>query len=182
MTKSDATRAAKRAKELASRRGERNENKERADTKYKPLHNIKQGRTKVDRYKYIYVSARNAEIKKEVFAKYASESGRADLNVFCIGNIDYDIEGDVRMDPEARDIAIKGCGIPELRCHCHSIVTRAQFRASNHFLEVEIPDLIQSLEVWVESAEQDSGPSVPPNRIPELQKVRWSNTHRQLLH
>ena len=138
-------------------------------------------RTKVDRYKYIYVSARNAEITKKVLAKYASDSGKANLNVFCIGNNDYDIEGDLRMDPEARDIAIKGSGIPELRCHCHTIVTRAQFKASNHFLEVEIPDLIQSLEVWVESAEQDSGPSVPPNRVPELQTVCWSNVHRQLL-
>ena len=140
------------------------------------------GRTKVDRYKYIYVSARNAEIKKKVLAKYASDSGKASLNVFCIGNNDYDIEGDLRMDPEARDIAIKGSGIPELRRHCHTIVTRAQFRASNHFLEVEIPDLIQSLEVWVESAEQDPGPSVPPNRVPELETVRWSNAPHQLLH
>lgn len=138
--------------------------------------------TKVDRYKYIYVSARNAEIKKKVIAKYASDSGKANLNVFCIGNNDYDIEGECRRDPEARDIAIKGSGIPELRRHCHAIVTRAQFRASNQFLEVEIPDLIQSLDVWVESAEQDSGPSVPPNRVPELQIVRRSNAPYQLLY
>ena len=139
-------------------------------------------RTKVYRYKYIYVSARNADIKKKLLAKYASDSGKANLNVFCVGNNDYDIEGDLRMDPEARDVAIKGSGIPELRRHCHTIVTRAQFKASNHFLEVEIPDLIQSLEVWVESAEQDSSPSVPPNCVPELQTVRWSNVHHQLLH
>ena len=139
-------------------------------------------RTKVDRYKYIYVSARNTDIKKKVLVKYASDSSKADLNVFCIGNNDYDIEGDLRMDPEARDIAIKGSGIPELRRHCHTIVTRAQFRASSHFLEVEIPDLIQSLEVWVESAKQDSGSSVPPDRVPELQTVRWSNVHHQPLH
>ncbi len=137
-------------------------------------------KTKIDRYKYIYVSARNAEIRKKVLAKYASDFGNANLNVFCIGNNDYDIEGDLRMDPEARDIAINGSGIPELRRHCHTIVTRAQFRASNHFLEVEIPDLIQSLEVWVESAEQESVPSVPPNRVPELETVRPSNAPYQL--
>lgn len=137
------------------------------------LHTIQnKRRTKVDRYKYIYVLARNAEIKKRLLAKYASDFGNANLNVFCIGNNDYDMEGDLRMDPEARDIAIKGSGIPELRRHCHTIVTRAQFRASNHFLEVEIPDLIQSLEVWVESAGQHSVPSVPPNRVRDLQTVR----------
>ena len=138
--------------------------------------------TKLDRYKYIYVSARNSEIKKTLLAKYASDSGKEYLNVFCIGNIDYDMEGDLRMDTEARDIAIKGSGIPELRRHCHTIVARAQFKASNHFLNVEIPGLIQSLEVWVESAKQDIGSSVPPNRVSELQNVRWSNLHHQPLH
>ena len=121
-------------------------------------------------------------IKGKVLAEYASEFGKANPNVFCIGNKDYDMEGERRMDPEARDIAIKGSGIPELRRHCHTIVTRAQFIASNHFLKVEIPDLIQSLEVWVESAEQDSGPPVSPNRVSELHTVRWSNVHRHPLH
>ena len=82
------------------------------------------------------------------------------------------MEGDLRTDPEARKIAIEGSGFPELRRHCHTIVSRAQFRASNHFLEVQIPDLVQSLEVWVELAEQDSVPSFPPNCVPELEKVR----------
>ena len=139
-------------------------------------------RTKLDRYKYIYVSARNAEIKKKLLAKYASDSGKMNINVFCIGNNDYDMEGDLRMDTEAQDIAIKGSGIPELRRHCHNIVARAQFRASNHLLNVEIPDLIQSLEVWVESANQDSGSSVTPNRVPEFQNVRWTNLHHQPLY
>ena len=131
--------------------------------------------TKGDRYKYIYVSARNADIKEKLLANYAPDFGNAKLNVFCVGNIDYDIEGDLIMDPEARDIAIEGSGIPKLRRYCHTIVSRAQFRASNHFLEVEIPGLMQSLEVWMESADQDSVPSVPLNCVPELQTVRWSN-------
>ena len=117
------------------------------------------------------MSARNAEIEEKFRAKYGSDSGNAKPRVFCIGNKDY---GGKKVDPEARHIAIKGSGIIELRLHCHTIVTRAQFRASNHFLEVEIPELMQSLELWVESAEQNSVPSVPPNCVPELQKVRWS--------
>ena len=136
------------------------------------FYTIQEKRTKIDRYKYIYVSARNAEIKQTLLANYASDVGSANLNVFCVGNNDYDMEGDLRMDPDARNIAIEGSGIPELRRHCHTIVSRAQFRASNHFIEVEIPDLVQSLEVWVESAEQDSVPSFPPNCVPELETVR----------
>ena len=124
------------------------------------------------------MSARNARIKERVLAKYAPNSGNANLGVFCIGNKDYVEKG---LDPEARHIAIKGSEIPELRLHCHTIITRAQFRASNHFLEVEIPDLMQSLELWVESAEQDSVPSMPANCVPELLKVRWSNASFWLL-
>ena len=86
------------------------------------------------------------------------------------------------MDPEARAIAIEGSGIPKLRRHCHTIVSRAQFRASNHFLEAEIPALMQSLELWMGSAEQDSVPFVPPNCVPKLQTVRWSDESYQLLH
>ena len=167
---------------MLAKRARDGNDKERADTKYDPLHNTGKKRTKIDRYKYIYVSARNADIETKLLAKYAPDFGNAKLNVFCVGNIDYDIEGDLIMDPEARDIAINGSGIPQLRRHCHTIVSTAQFRASNHFLEVEIPDLMQSLEVWMESAEQISLPSVPPNCVPELQTVRWSNALYWLLH
>ena len=156
-----------------AKRARQSDNIERADTKYNILYTIQERKElKFDRYKYIYVSARNAEIKKTLLENYASDLGNANLHVFCVGNIDYDMEGERMIDSEARDIAIKGSGIPELRRHCHTIVSRAQFRASNHFLEVEIPELVQSLEVWVESAEQDSVPSLPPNCVPELQTVR----------
>ena len=81
------------------------------------------------------------------------------------------MEGHI-WDPEARDLAIQGSGIPELRRHCHSIVSKAQFRVSTHFLEVEVPDLIQSLEVWMASADSRSPPPIPHESISGLQLVK----------
>lgn len=82
------------------------------------------------------------------------------------------MEGDRSWDSETRNILVPGSGIPELRHFCHSVVARAQFRASNHFLDVEIPDLVQSLEVWAASIEQGTQHLIPLNLVPELQTVR----------
>ena len=85
-----------------------------------------------------------------------------------IGNKDYDMEGVHFWDLETHEMAIQGSDIPEIRKHCHSIVARAQFRTSNHFLEVEVPDLVQSLEVWIASAEYGAPSNVPLECIPDL--------------
>ena len=46
-------------------------------------------------------------------------------------------------------------GIIEVRKHCVSIVAQSQFRASNHFMRVEIPALLRSIEMWVRSGAGD---------------------------
>jgi hypothetical protein len=68
-------------------------------------------------------------------------------------------------------MAVQGSGIPELRQFCHSIVDKAQFRASNHFLGVELPDLLQSLEVWLAASEQESSPTVSSDCANDLKSV-----------
>lgn len=124
------------------------------------------------RYKYLWISARNADIKAKVRREYQGNANNSTLNVFCVGNKDYDMEGFQFWDLEAHELAIQGSGIPELRKHCHSIVAKAQFRVSNHFLEVEVPDLVQSLEVWTASAEHQPPTTIPFECITELQLVR----------
>lgn len=62
-------------------------------------------------------------------------------------------------------------GVPELRLFCHSIVSRAQYTASMHFLEVEIPSLIESLEVWLSVAQQKSPPVIDPQIVLDLESV-----------
>ena len=118
------------------------------------------------------MALRNQIIERQVLTKYASlATGSASLRVFCVGNKDYDNR---QLCEEARALAIKGSGVPELRDFCHSVVAKAQFRASYHFVETQIPDLIQSLKLWIEAANDDAGPAVPSNVLPDLQDVLFS--------
>lgn len=128
------------------------------------------------RYKYVYVEARNADVKRKVLEKYRPFAGNSSISVFCIGNEDYDMGGDNFSDSETRNILVPGSGIPELRHFCHSVVARSQFRVSDHFLEVEINDLVQSLEVWMASVEQGALPLIPLDCVPKLQAVSLAFT------
>ena len=81
------------------------------------------------------------------------------------------MEGEVSIDQKAREIMIPGSGIPDLRFYCHSLVDKAQFRACHNLLDVDLPDLVQSLEVWVTAAGQAIPPAIPLNCTKDLQKV-----------
>ncbi|KAL8716089.1 MAG: hypothetical protein Q9225_006224 [Loekoesia sp. 1 TL-2023] len=104
-------------------------------------------------YKYIYVNARNSDIKRTLKKRYANPDADMTVHVFCVGNRDY--EGVEYRNQEARNKAVHGSCIPELRQFCHSLVARAQHKASIHFLDVELPSLIQSLEVWLSASQQE---------------------------
>ncbi|KAL8696199.1 MAG: hypothetical protein Q9224_002922 [Gallowayella concinna] len=118
-------------------------------------------------YKYLFVSARNIDVKKALRSRYAGMETSLSINVFCIGNRDY--EGAEYRSKEAHERAIQGSCIPDLRRFCHSIVASAQYRASVHFLEVELPSLIQSLEVWLSVSEQKALTTIDPRIIRGLQ-------------
>ncbi|KAL8782106.1 MAG: hypothetical protein Q9213_005676 [Squamulea squamosa] len=118
-------------------------------------------------YKYLFVSARNTDVKRALQRRYASSGIGLDINVFCIGNRDY--EGAGYRSQEARQKAIQGSCIPDLRRSCHSIVAQAQYQASVHFLEVELPSLIQSLDVWLSVFDQKASLTVDPQLVRDLQ-------------
>lgn len=128
------------------------------------------------RLKYLFVAQRNETVRQKVLTNYASlVNDAASLRVFCVGNKDYE-HREIHFR-EAQMLAIKGSGVPELRDFCHSIVAKAQFRASNHFLETQIPDLIQSLKLWMEAAKDEPGPVLPSNALSDLEEV-LSNPQR----
>ena len=87
------------------------------------------------------------------------------------------MEGQVSIDPKARDIMIPGSGIPGLRFYCHSLVDKAQFRACHNFLDVDLADLVESLEVWVTAAGQAAPPAIPSNCTKDLQNVNQTLDH-----
>lgn len=90
--------------------------------------------------------------------------------MFYVANNDY--EGN-RLYPgsPAHDIAISGSRVPELRRFCPSVATKAQFGASDHFLAVDIPSLIQHLDVWSEGSQRKTTAFIPANYVPDLQEV-----------
>lgn len=104
---------------------------------------------------------------------YQKEVRQRKLNTFCVGNKDY--ESRDLFYKESKILAVKKSGIPELRQFCHSIVSRAQFRAGTHFLETEIPDLIQMLRVWIEAADQITPLNIPQDTAQKLQVVSISS-------
>ncbi|KAI4143217.1 MAG: hypothetical protein LQ341_002975 [Variospora aurantia] len=119
------------------------------------------------KYKYLYIAARNAAVKRVLKKRYAVPDIGMAINVFCVGNRDY--EGADFRSQEARNMAVHGSCVPELRRFCHSIVARAQHRASMHFLEVEIPSLIESLEVWLSVAQQKCPTAIDPQIVLDLE-------------
>ena len=124
----------------------------------------------VYRQKYLFISARNTDIETRLRAVYAGLSGNHDINVFCVANKDY--QGDPEQSPDAHAIAVEGSGIPDLRRFCHSIVAEAQFRAADHYIEVQIKGLIQSLQVWLTAADgQDPLPVLPADCMKDSRTV-----------
>ena len=122
-----------------------------------------------DRYKYLFVSARNTDVERALRIRYVSPGPGLSINVFCVGNRDY--EGAEYRSQEAHLRAIQGSGIPDLRRFCHSVVAQAQYDASLHFLEVELASLLQSLEVWLSVSEQTTRVSIDPQIVSDLQTV-----------
>lgn len=111
------------------------------------------------RYKYLLIEARNADIKQQLAEKYTDLFPAGGLNVFCVSNKDYQCY--LELGAEAYAPAIEGSGVPRLRQFCHSIPARAQYRATNQFLEIQLMSLVQSLELWLKSGVRRKGPKLP---------------------
>lgn len=167
-----STKAAKRAIRLAEEKMKA-DSLERAKLEYIETQSTYTGRrlTTYLRYKYIYVAARNGTIEQKAHQRYGKAIDKTILNIFCVGNKDY--EGHELSYQEVRAVALKKSGILELRNFCHSVVAKAQFRASNHFLDTEIPNLVQSLRLWIDAAaDEDLHRNISSNLVPKLQSVR----------
>lgn len=122
------------------------------------------------RHKYLFIEARNADIREQLVKAYSNFFPAGDLEVFCIANQDY--QGHVEQGEEAHKLAIQGSGIPRLRRFCHSIPARAQFRATNRFLEVQLKGLVQSLELWLSAGARNNSLQLPQDKFSEdLSKV-----------
>ncbi len=117
------------------------------------------------RHKYLLVAERNADIREQLVKTYSDFSPAGDPDVFCVANHDY--QNHDRRGEEAHKLAIQGSGIPRLRQFCHSVFARAQFRATNHFLEVQLKSLVQSLELRLSAGTRKDSLQLPLNNFSE---------------
>lgn len=124
------------------------------------------------RHKYLFIEARNADIRECLTKAYSKLFPAGDLDIFYITNKDY--QGYLEQGGEAHALAIKGSGIPRLRRFCHSIPARAQFRATNHFLEIQLKGLVQSLELWLSAGSKNSSLQLPSNEFSDDLRNVWS--------
>lgn len=120
------------------------------------------------KYKYIYVAARNNNVNAKLALTYPQLAGNGRSNVFCIANDDY--EGNkLRHGSAAHKYAVANSGVPELRSFCHSVAAKAQFHAAELFLKIELPSLIQSLDIWLQGPQKAASAAIPADCLDNRQ-------------
>ena len=91
------------------------------------------------------VTNRNSRVIAELRQKYE----RTVQHVFCVSNKTY---WDRRNEP--RDVAVPWLRLSEiisLRRHCLGLVTEHQLQDANTFMSDVIPNLVSSIDLWVQS-------------------------------
>lgn len=101
------------------------------------------------RLKKFLVENRNAVVRQQLREAYVERIPGDDLSVFCVSNVDYwnnrDLPKDVSLD------FLELSGMIEVRKHCISIVAESQLRTATLFMKENIPALVDSLRLWVQS-------------------------------
>ncbi|KAH8883504.1 hypothetical protein GQ53DRAFT_699385 [Thozetella sp. PMI_491] len=95
------------------------------------------------------IQTRNEIVSSELEKTYATKIRNNTLRVFCVSNILY-WENRDRYQAEALPF-LELSGILGLRKHCISIVAEAQYRAASLYMSHEIPTVLNSVQLWVES-------------------------------
>ena len=95
----------------------------------------------------IYVQERNETVKQALQKAYAKDCGPSGLQVYCVDNLLYQNHDSL--------LAHAISGIPFLRQHTLSLPAKALFRFGNLFLGTHVPQLVQSLQIWLEAITSD---------------------------
>jgi hypothetical protein len=105
------------------------------------------------RLKSFLIETRNGKVTESLHIQYQDKVPNSNLKVFCVSNTLY---WHYRLrSREIAQPALALSGIIEVRKHCVSIVAQSQFRAASKFMRVEIPALLRSIEMWVQSGAGD---------------------------
>jgi hypothetical protein len=101
------------------------------------------------------IDARNGDVTRSLIETYkncetsASATATRDIKVFCVSNRLY---WDMRDDP--KDVSLPSLhlsGIIDLRRYCISIVSTRKLEAALVYINEEVPALLASIQLWVQS-------------------------------
>ncbi|KAG7286745.1 hypothetical protein NEMBOFW57_009059 [Staphylotrichum longicolle] len=96
------------------------------------------------------ITTRNALVQSELHHLYRNDIQGGDLHVFCASNVLYWENRHLR----SRDRAIRFLelsGIIAIRRHCMALVSESQLRLATAYVRDDIPKLLSSIELWVDS-------------------------------
>lgn len=122
------------------------------------------------------IEMRNSYVVGRLRETYQDHTAAETLHIFCVSNTMY---WDKRTaEKSVAEPFLNLSGIIAIRKHCTAMVAASQLRASNNFLENDVPTLLSEIELWVQSglgsssAEQKEAIRRVLDRVEEqLQKV-----------
>lgn len=92
---------------------------------------------------------RNIEVTSELQKRYVDENTGLKPPVFCISNTMYQEKR--RLTAQESKESIQLSGVPALRRHCIALVASSHLRTTREYIENEVPALINSVELWLQS-------------------------------
>ncbi|KAK4041410.1 hypothetical protein C8A01DRAFT_14819, partial [Parachaetomium inaequale] len=96
------------------------------------------------------ITTRNALVESKLHDLYRNKIQGGDLHVFCASNSLYWAKRDLKSGEQASPF-LELSGIIAVRRHCMALVSDSQFRVATKYLQDDIPSLLSSIELWVES-------------------------------
>ena len=96
------------------------------------------------------ITTRNALVESKLHDLYRNKIQGGDLRVFCASNSRYWAKRDLRSGERASPF-LELSGIIAIRRHCMALVSDSQLRVATKYLQDDIPSLLSSIELWVQS-------------------------------
>jgi hypothetical protein len=96
------------------------------------------------------ITTRNALVESKLHDLYRNKIQGGDPRVFCASNFLYWAKRDEKSGERASPF-LELSGIIALRRHCMALVSDSQFRIATKYLQDDIPSLLSSIELWVQS-------------------------------
>lgn len=94
--------------------------------------------------KALLIQARNDHVKEGLRRAYQERIPGGHLPVFCVSNSHYE-----RYSKLGLLEFVQSSEIPQLRNSCYTVSAAAQLAEAHHFLQAQIPRVLNEIDLWV---------------------------------